>query len=78
MVYFSELPKARMNILGTDFLANFGEFNNLRKPMLILTVFPGKCVTLSLYLDKRFQYYSHDNSIEPAQDITLEPYSTPV
>ena len=27
--------EARMNILGMDFLANFGEFLILRKPMLI-------------------------------------------
>ena len=53
-VYVSDSPEARMNILGMDFLANFGEFINLRNPMLILTVFPGKCVKLSPYLTSLF------------------------
>ena len=47
MVCVSESPGARMNILGMDFLANFSEFNILRNPSLILTVFAGKCVKLS-------------------------------
>ena len=51
-VYVSDSPEARMNSLGMDFLANFGEFINLRNTMLILMVFPGKCVELSPYLDK--------------------------
>ena len=46
-VYVSDSPEARMNTLGMDFLAKFGKFNNLRNPMLILTVFLGKCVKLS-------------------------------
>ena len=46
-VYVSDSTEARMNILGMDFLAKFGEFINLRNPMLILTVFPGRCVKLS-------------------------------
>ena len=50
-VYVSDSPEARMNILGMDSLAEFGESINLRNPMLILTVFPGKCVKLSPYLD---------------------------
>ena len=49
MVYVSDYPEARKNILGMDFLARFGEFNDLRNPMLILTVLPGKCVKLSFY-----------------------------
>ena len=65
-----------MNILGMDFLAKFGELNNLRNPMLILTVFPGKCVKLSPYLDKPFPYFSQVNSVELSQDLTIAPYST--
>ena len=49
--YVSDSTEARMNILGRDFLAKFSEFVNLRNPMLILMVFPGKCVKLSPYLD---------------------------
>ena len=37
-VYVSDSPEARMDILGMDFLAKFGEFINLRNPILILTV----------------------------------------
>ena len=44
MVYVSDSPEARMNIVGMEFLAKFGEFCKLRNPMLILTVVPGKCV----------------------------------
>ena len=58
MVYVSESPEARMNVLGMDILAKFGEFNSLKTPMLILTVFPVKCVRQSPYLDKPFSYYS--------------------
>ena len=76
-VYVSDSPEARMNILGMDFLAKFGEFINLRNPMLILTVFPGKCVKLSPYLDKPFPYFSQVNSVE-LQDLTNAPYSTRV
>ena len=77
-VYVSDSPEARMNILGMDFLAKFGEFINLRNPMLILTVFPGKCVKLSPYLDKPFPYFSQVNSVELSQDLTIAPYSTRV
>ena len=77
-VYVSDSPEARMNIFGLDFLANFGEFINLRNPMLILTVFPGKCVKLSPYLDKPFPYFSQVISVELTQDITIAPYSTRV
>ena len=38
-VYVSDSPEVRMNILGMNFLAKFGEFINPRNPMLILTVF---------------------------------------
>ena len=72
-VYVSDSPEARMIILGMDFLANFGEFINLRNPMLILTVFPGKCVKLSPYLDMPFPYFSQVNSVELTQDITIAP-----
>ena len=41
-VFVSESPEARMNIVGMDFLAQFGKFINLRNPMLNLTVFPGR------------------------------------
>ena len=47
VVYVSESPEARMNILGLVFLAKFGEYNNLKNQMLILTAFPGKCVKTS-------------------------------
>ena len=76
-VYVSDSPEARMNILGMDFLAKFGKFN-LRNPMLILTVFPGKCVKLSPYLDEPFPYFSQVNSVELSQDLTIAPYSTRV
>ena len=46
--------------------------------MLILTVFPGKCVKLSPYLDKPFPYFSQVNSVELSQDLTIAPYSTRV
>ena len=58
MVFVSDAPEARMNILGMDFLAKVGEFINLRNTMLILTVFLGKCVKLSPYLDKPFPNFS--------------------
>ena len=77
-VYVSDSPEARMNFLGMDFLAKFSEFINLRNPMLILTVFPGKCVKLSFYLDKPFPYFSQVNSVELSQDLTIAPYSTRV
>ena len=77
-VYGSDSPAVRMNIFGMDFLAKFGEFNNLRNSMLILTVFPGKCVKLSPNLDKPFPYFSQVNSVELSQDLTNAPYSTPV
>ena len=77
-VYVADSPEARMNILRMDFLAKFGEFINLRKPMLILTVFPGKWVKLSPYLDKIFPYFSKVNSVELSQDLTIAPYSTRV
>ena len=77
-VYVSDSPEARMNFLGIDFIANFGELINLRNPMLILTVFPGKCVKLSTYLDKPFPYFSQVNSVELSQDLTIAPYSTRV
>ena len=77
-VYVSDSPEARMNILVMDFLAKFGEFNYLRNPMLILTVFPGKCVKLSPFLDKPFPYFSQVNSVEMSQDLTIAPYSTRV
>ena len=67
-----------MNLLGMDFLAKFGEFINLRNPMLILTAFPGKCVKLSPYLDKLFPYFSQVNSVELSQDITIAPHSARV
>ena len=54
MVFVSDTPEARMNVLGIDFLAKFDEFINLINPMLILTVLSGKCVKLSPYLDKLF------------------------
>ena len=46
--------------------------------MLILTVFPGKFVKLSPYLDKPFPYFSQVNSVELSQDLTTAPYSTRV
>ena len=58
MVYVSDSSEARMNLLGRDFLAKFGDFIILRNPVLILTVFPSKCVKLSLYLYKPFAYFS--------------------
>ena len=63
-----------MNTLGLDFLAKFGEFINLRNPMLILTVVPGKCVELSLNLEKLFRYYSQVNSVGFSQDLTIAPF----
>ena len=56
-VYVSDSPEARMNILGMDFVAKFGNFNNLWNPMLILTLFPDKCVKLSPYLDKHLHIF---------------------
>ena len=49
MVYVSDSPEARMNILGLDSLAKFGKIINLRNPMIILTVFRRKSVELSPY-----------------------------
>ena len=79
-VYVSVSPEARMNILGIDFLAKFGEFINLRNPMLILTVFHGKFVKLSPYLDKPFpfSFFSQVNSVELSHDLKIAPYSTRV
>ena len=77
-VYVSDSPEARMNVLGMDFLAKFGEFIHLRNPRLILAVFPGKCVKVSPNLDKPFPYFSRVNSVELSQDLTIAPYSTRV
>ena len=77
-VYVAESPEARMNILGMDFLAKFGEFISLRNPMPILTIFPGKSVKISPYLEKLFPYFSQVNSVELSQDLTIAPYSTRV
>ena len=77
-VYVSDSPEERMNIFGMDFLAKIGEFINLRNPMLILTVFPGKCVKLSPYLDNSFPYFSEVKSVELSPDLTIAPYSTRV
>ena len=41
-VYVFDSPEAQMNVLGRDFLVKFGDFNNLRNPMLILTVLSDK------------------------------------
>ena len=57
LVYVSDSPEARMNKLGMNFLSKIGEFINLRNPILILTVFPGKCVKLSSYLDNPFRCF---------------------
>ena len=75
-VYFSESNAARINILGWDSLARTGEFNNLRNPMLILTVFTGKRVKLSLYLEKPSTYFSQVISVELSQGLVTAPYST--
>ena len=77
-VYVSDSHEARMNILEINFLAKFGEFVSLRNPILILTVFPGKCVKLSPYLDKFFPSFSQVNSVELSQNLTIAPYSTRV
>ena len=77
-VYVSVSPEARRNLLGMDFLSKIGKFINLRNPMLILTIFPGKVVKLSPYLDKPFPYFSQVNSVELSQDLTIAPYSTRV
>ena len=76
MVYVSCSPEARMNILGMDLLAKFGEFFSLRNPMLILTVIPNKCVKLSPHLNKPFRFFSQVNSVELSQDLTIAHYST--
>ena len=57
MVFVSDSPEAGMYTLGMSFLAKFGELINLGYPMLILTVFPGKFVKLSPYLDKLFSIF---------------------
>ena len=77
-VYVSDSPEARINMLGMDFLSKIGEFINLRNPILVLTVFPGKCVKLSPYLDKPFPFFAQVNSVELSQDLTIAPYSTRV
>ena len=77
-VYVSDSPETRKKILGMEFFAKFGEFINLRNPMLIFTVFPGKCVKLSPHLDKFLPYFSQVNSVELSQDLTIAPYSTRV
>ena len=48
MVYVSDSPEALMNFLGIDFLAKFGEFINLRNPMLILTFSPANVLNCHL------------------------------
>ena len=78
IVYVFDSPEARMNNLGMDFLAKFGNFINLRNPMLILTVFGGKCVKLSTFSDKPCPYFSQVNSVELSQDLTIAPCSTRV
>ena len=77
-VYVSDSPEARKNNLGIDFLTKFVEFNYLKSPMLILTVFPGRCVKLSPYLDKPSPYFSQANSVELSQDSTIASYSTQI
>ena len=77
-VFVSDSPEAQMNILGTEFSAKFGEFIKLRNPMLILTVFPGKCVKLSPYLDKLFPYFLQSNSVELSKNLTIIPSKTRV
>ena len=77
-VYFSESNAARINVLGRDSLARTGEFNNLRNPMLILTVFTGKRVKLSLYLGKPSTYFSQFISVEMSHGLVIAPYSTRV
>ena len=78
MVYVSGSLEARINNLGMDFLARFGEFNNLKNPMLYLTVFSGKCIKLSPVLDKPFPYFWQVNSVGLSQDLKIAPYSTRV
>ena len=58
MVQVSDSPEAQMNILGMAFPAKFVKFDNLKTPMLILTVVLGKCIKLSPYLDKPFPFFS--------------------
>ena len=76
-VSVSDSPEARMNI-EKDFFCSFGEIIILRNAMLISTVFPGKCVNWSPYLDKPFPYVSKLNFVELSQDLMIEPYSTRV
>ena len=78
MVYVSDYPEERMNILGMEFSAKFGEIFNLRNLMLFLAVVPGKCVKISPYLDKQFPYFPQVNSVELSQVMTIAPYSTRV
>ena len=54
MVYVSDSSDARMNILEKNFLADFGEFVNLRNSTLIWTVFACKGFKLSPCLKKLF------------------------
>ena len=75
MVYVSNSPNARIDILGIDFLARFGKFINLRNQKVILTVFLGKCTKLTPYLDKTFPYRSQVNSEELSQLLTTAPFS---
>ena len=57
MVYVSHSSDARMNVLGMDFLAKFGEIINLRNSMLFLTAFPGICVKLSPLFRQTFPLF---------------------
>ena len=66
------------NELSWNFLAKFAALIQLRNPMLISTVFPGKCVKLSLYIDKPFPYFSLVSSLELSQYLMNAPYSTRV
>ena len=78
MVYVSDSPGARMSIFRKDFLAKFGQFINLKNPMINLMIFPGKCVKLSPDVHKLFPYYLQVNSVDLSEDLTLAPYSTRV
>ena len=75
MVYVSISPEARMNIIILYIITKLGESVFLKNLMHFLAVFSGKCVKLSLRLNKFFIYYSHVNSVEFSQFITIEPYS---
>ena len=68
-VHVSDSPDAWMNIRGMNFFGRFGEVEILRNPMPILTVFPGKSVKLSTYLDKPFPNYLQADSVDLSQHI---------